>query len=94
MSATGGLVAGFLGLTALEAVLSTQGSAGRVSGLLGTAATVFEHLADPTIPAIPNLAAKTTTGATSSPSSAPLVPPSVNPAVTPTPGNTSPLLTA
>ena len=52
------LFAGFLLLTALDAVLSSDASASRVGGALSGVATVVQHILSPTTPAIPDLRAK------------------------------------
>jgi hypothetical protein len=46
---------GALALIALETVLRTNASTGRVAGLLTGAAKVVEKVLDPTVPAIPDL---------------------------------------
>lgn len=76
-----GFFAAVLGLTLLQAVLSSNESAGRVGGIFGTASTLFEAALNPAVPAIPDLReghdrhsaagtdGKTAAGATTKPSS-------------------------
>lgn len=64
MSALSGFVGGVLGLSLLEAVVSSSQATGRVGGLFDSASNVLAHLASPDVPAIPDLrtgAAATTT---------------------------------
>lgn len=66
MSARIGFVGGVLALTALEAVLSSQGATGRVTGAFSGLSSLLQRIADPTVPAIPDLrpaAAQTSTTA-------------------------------
>lgn len=56
MSASFGFIGGVLALTALDAVVTSKGATDNVTGLLGTASTIIRHLADPTVPAIPDRA--------------------------------------
>lgn len=55
MSAVGGFVTGILGLSLLEAVLSSSQATGRVSGALSGVGVLVERLASPEVPAIPDL---------------------------------------
>lgn len=50
-----GILAGYLGLVALSALLSDQGSA-RASGLLGWLSSAIERALSPGVPAIPDYA--------------------------------------
>lgn len=47
-----GFFVGFLALTALEAVVSTQQAASRTSGLLTLVGSLVAKVLDPTVPAI------------------------------------------
>lgn len=67
MGALGGFATGVLGLSLLEAVLSSSDATGRVGGVFTGAAAVLRHLSSPDVPMIPDLRA--TAGATSSSSS-------------------------
>lgn len=58
MSATRGMVAGFLGLTLLEAAVSSQQAAGRVGGLISLASKFVSRVVDPTVPLVPDLTNK------------------------------------
>lgn len=71
MSARVGFVGGVLALTALEAVLSSRHATGRVTGAFAGLATLLQHIADPTIPAIPDLRPAAAQTATSSTTTAP-----------------------
>lgn len=55
MSGIGGFVIGVIGLSALEAVVSSSQATGRVGGAFTSAATVLQHLASPDVPLIPDL---------------------------------------
>lgn len=55
MSARVGFVGGVLALTALEAVVSSRGASGRVSGALNGVASLIQRISDPEVPAIPDL---------------------------------------
>lgn len=82
MSTFTGLATGFIALTALEAVLSSKASAGRVGGVFTSVNAVFQHLADPTIPLIPDRSGGA--GGSATESSAPLGVPQLQPATVPT----------
>ena len=56
MSALGGAFAVGLALIAEEVIVTSRGGAGAIAGAFGIAAKAVQHIADPTIPAIPNLA--------------------------------------
>jgi hypothetical protein len=56
MSALTGALAVGLGLVAEEVLVTSRGGSGAVSGAFGTVAKVIDHLADPSVPAIPDLA--------------------------------------
>jgi hypothetical protein len=64
MGAVGGFVTGVLGLSVLEAVLSSSDATGRVGGAFTGAAAVLRHLSSPDVPMIPDLREKS--GTTSS----------------------------
>lgn len=55
MSARVGFVGGFLGLTLLQAVASSDHATGRIGQALTGAATIIRRLSDPKIPGIPDL---------------------------------------
>lgn len=50
----GSFALGFLGLTALDAVLSSNASAARAGGLLGVPGALLRRLVDPSLSLIPN----------------------------------------
>jgi hypothetical protein len=55
MSALGGFVSGVIGLSLLEAVVSSSQATDRASGVFTGAASLLRHLASPEVPAIPDL---------------------------------------
>lgn len=55
MSAVRGVIVGALGLTALEAVVSSQTGTENVSTLIGLVSSAFRRLVDPSVPLIPDL---------------------------------------
>lgn len=55
MSARLGFLGGLLTLTALDAVLTSAGGTGRVTGAFAGVVSVINHITDPTVPAIPDL---------------------------------------
>jgi hypothetical protein len=55
VSAVGGFVSGVLGLSLLEAVLSSNQATGRVGGVFTGASSLLRHLSSPDVPAIPDL---------------------------------------
>lgn len=72
-----GLFAGFLMLTALDAVLSSTASASRVGGMFTGAIAVLDHILSPTVAAIPDLRHQAATAAPASsttPASSPTMP--------------------
>jgi len=77
MSTFTGLTTGFIALTALEAVLSSKASAGRVGGIFTSVNAVFQHIADPTIPLLPDRSGNSGSAVVSS---APLGTPQLSPA--------------
>lgn len=50
-----GLLSSLLMLTLLQAIVSSSGATGRIGTLLSGAGTIVEHLASPSVPAIPDL---------------------------------------
>lgn len=78
MSTFTGLATGFIALTALEAVLSSKASAGRVGGIFTSVNAVFQHIADPTIPLLPDHSSSNSSSTVTS--SAPLGTPQLSPA--------------
>jgi len=69
MSALGGFVSGVIGLSLLEAVVSSSQASDRASGVFTGAASLLRHLVSPEVPAIPDLR----------------IPASARPQLTPTP---------
>ena len=67
MSALGGVVGGVLALSALQAITSSSQASGRLGSLATGTAAIFEHLASPNVPLIPDL--RTSTGSSSTSSS-------------------------
>lgn len=55
MSAVGGFVSGVIGLSLLEAVVSSDVVTGRVGGAFTGAANLVRHVASADVPAIPDL---------------------------------------
>jgi hypothetical protein len=72
MSAFTGALAVALALVGEEVLVTSRGGSSAVSGAFGTVAKAVDHLADPSVPAIPNLADKKTP--TPSPKPKPLSP--------------------
>lgn len=58
MSALRGILAGTLGLSLLEAVVSTEAAAKNTGTLFTLAASVANRLIDPTVPLVPDLRTK------------------------------------
>jgi hypothetical protein len=58
MSALTGALAVGLALTAEEVLVTSRGGTSAISGAFGLAARAVDHIADPSVPAIPNLADK------------------------------------
>lgn len=83
-----GFIAGILGLTLLEVLVSSKTATQNLGGFFGGAATVFDHLVNPTVPLIPDLRKSGTTSSSaigSAPQATPqaYIPPSRTPTSAP-----------
>jgi hypothetical protein len=92
VSVLGGAAGIALTLIAEEVIVTAEGGPAAIAGFFGSAAKVLDHLADPTVPGIPDLtvAKASTTPATTTPG-LPGRPGTSNPIEAPPAGSTAPV---